>query len=421
MESKVKRAVFMLALMGGLTTGLSATDGYLSQGYGIKQAGQGGAGVAMPTDSLAAATNPAGMVIIGNRFDFGLTLFDPNRTGTIVGNQLPPGYPNVNGTYDANGQTRFLIPELGYNHMARPWLALGISLFGNGGMNTSYTTPIPLLGNTKPGVDLEQMFIAPTVSMKVNRRNAIGVSFNLAYQLFQATGLQNFATPNSSSDPANVTNRGYDSALGGGVRVGWLGDVNSKLTLGATYQSRTWMGSFNKYRGLFAEHGSFDIPANFAAGVAVRPVSRTTVALDVERILYGSVKSIADSGSNQALLGSSNGPGFGWHDVTAPKVGVDYALRRNLTLRAGYNHSGVPFSPSETFFNLLAPGIVQSHVTGGATIALGRGREVNIAYMHAFANTLNGTNSIPPTAGGGNANLRMCEDSIGVSFGWTRE
>ena len=421
MEIKIKRAVFVLALAGGLTTGLWATDGYLSQGYGVKQMGQGGAGVALPVDSLAAATNPAGMVMVGNRFDFGLSWFAPDRTGTITGNQLPPGYPNVNGTYDANGQKNFLLPELGYNHMAKSWLAFGISLYGNGGMNTSYLTAIPLLGTTKAGVDLEQMFIAPTVSMKVGRRNTIGISFNLGYQLFQATGLQNFATPNSSSYPADVTNRGYDSSLGAGVRVGWLGEVNSMLSVGATYQSRTWMSPFNEYRGLFAEQGAFDIPANFAVGVAVRPVSKTTVAVDLERISYGSVKSIGDSGSNQALLGSNDGPGFGWHDVTVPKVGVDYALKRGLTLRAGYNHSGVPFSPSETFFNLLAPGIVQSHVTGGATLALSKGRELNFAYMHAFANTVNGVNSIPPMAGGGNANLRMYEDSVGVSFGWTRE
>jgi len=421
MHKNIKLAAFALALSVTLTNLVWATDGYFSSGYGVKQMGQGGAGVALPADSLAAATNPAGMVIVGNRFDFGMSPFLPNRDGTIVGNQLPPGYPNVNGTYDANGRKYFFMPELGYNRLLRPWLSFGVSLYGNGGMDTSYVTPIPLLGTSKAGVDLEQMFIAPTLSMKVSRRNSIGVSFNLAYQRFKATGLQNFATAMSSSDPANVTDRGADSALGGGVRVGWLGQVNSRFSVGATYQSRTWMSKFNKYSGLFAEQGAFDIPANFAAGIAVKPLSKATVAFDVERIQYGAVKAIANSGSNQALLGSSNGPGFGWHDITAPKVGLSYALNRTLTLRAGYNHSGVPFSSSQTFFNLLAPGIVQDHVTGGVTLGLGHGRELNFAYMHAFANTVNGLNSIPPSAGGGNANLRMYEDSVGISFGWSRE
>ncbi|HXJ96705.1 MAG TPA: outer membrane protein transport protein [Terriglobia bacterium] len=421
MRINLKLAAFAFMLSVTLTNLLWATDGYFSNGYGVKQMGQGGAGVALPADSLAAATNPAGMVIVGNRFDFGVSPFIPDRSGTIIGNQLPPGYPDVNDTYDANGKQWFFMPELGYNRMIKPWLSLGVSMYGNGGMNTSYVTPIPLLGTTNAGVDLEQMFIAPTVSLKVSHRNSIGISFNVAYQRFEALGLQNFANANYSVDPGNVTNRGYDSSFGGGFRVGWLGEVNSKLSLGATYQSRTWMGNLDKYRGLFAEYGAFDIPANFAGGIAVKPLPRTTLLLDVERILYGSVKSIANPGASPGLLGSANGPGFGWHDVTAPKIGVNYALSRSLTLRGGYNHSDVPFGPSETFFNLLAPGIVQSHITGGASVALGKGRELNFAYMHAFANAVNGVNSIPPAAGGGNANLRMFEDSFGISFGWSRE
>jgi len=41
-----------------LAASLPATDGYFSTGYGLKQQGQGGAGVAPPQDSLATATNP---------------------------------------------------------------------------------------------------------------------------------------------------------------------------------------------------------------------------------------------------------------------------------------------------------------------------------------------------------------------------
>jgi long-chain fatty acid transport protein len=44
-----------------LATPVLATDGYFSTGFGNIQQGQGGAGIALPQDSLAAATNPAGM------------------------------------------------------------------------------------------------------------------------------------------------------------------------------------------------------------------------------------------------------------------------------------------------------------------------------------------------------------------------
>lgn len=421
MRTNVKNLVLSVVLAAAIATPCLATDGYFSNGYGVKEVGMGGAGVALPSDSLAAATNPAGMVMVGNRLDFGLSLFHPVRTGIIVGNQLPPGYPDVNGTYDANGKSRFYIPELGYNHMIGTRMSVGLSAYGNGGMNTSYTTPIPLLGTTNAGVDLQQLFISPTFAVNVTPRNAFGVSLNIAYELFKAEGLQNFATSTASANPQDVTNRGYDSSAGVGFRVGWIGKVNRIITLGATYQSRTWMGKLNRYNGLFAQQGEFDIPANFAGGIAVTASRKTTVAVDVERILYSQVKSISDSGSNQALLGSENGPGFGWHDITVPKVGVEFRMNSKLTLRCGYNHSSLPFSSQETFFNLLAPGIVQSHGTVGATWGVGGGREISVAYFHAFGNTLHGVSSIPPNAGGGNANLQMHEDSVGIGFGWGGE
>jgi long-chain fatty acid transport protein len=37
--------------------------------------------------------------------------------------------------------------------------------------------------------------------------------------------------------------------------------------------------------------------------------------------------------------------------------------------------------------------------------------------MHAFENTVNGSNSIPAEFGGGNANIKMSQDSLGVAFG----
>jgi len=153
--------------------------------------------------------------------------------------------------------------------------------------------------------------------------------------------------------------------------------------------------------------------------VAVKAHPKATLAFDVERILYGQVKSIANLDSNQAQLGTDNGPGFGWHDITAIKTGVSFKATSVLTLRGGYNHSGLPFDATQTFFNLLAPAVVQKHLTAGATWGLRNGKEINIAYQHAFEKTLDGVNSLPiPSA---NANLHMFQDSVGVSFGWGRQ
>jgi len=395
-----------------------ATDGYFLTGYGAKQQGRGGTGVALPGDSLAGATNPAGLIFVGDRIDFGLTLFRPIRSSTITGNQLPPGYPDVNGTYDASRVKDFFLPELGYSHQLRPNVAVGVALYGNGGLNTSYTKPIPLLGSTRGGVDLEQLFISPTLAYKAGAHNSFGVAANIAYQRFSAEGLQNFANANESSDPSHVTNSGYSNSFGGGVRVGWIGELSHWLNVGATYQSRTYASRFSRYSGLFAEGGKFDIPANFAGGVAVKIHPKATVQFDTERILYGQVKSVANSDANLAPLGAGNGPGFGWRDITVIKTGLDYKLNSALTLRGGYNHAGLPFDGTQTFFNLLAPAVTQDHLHAGATWTLKSGKEINLAYIHAFESQVNGVNSVPPSAGGGNANLSMYQNSVQVSFGW---
>ena len=396
-----------------------ATDGYFLTGYGTKQQGQGGAGVAKPGDSLAGATNPAGLLLVGNRFDIGLTLFRPNRNATISGNTLPPVYPDVNGAYDGNRVKNFVLPELGYSLQYRPNLALGVAIYGNGGLNTSYTTPILLLGTTRGGVNIEQVFISPTLAYKVGAHNSFGIAANIDIHLFADEGLQNFDST-ASIDPAHVSNNGNSYGTGGGVRVGWLGELNRVVSVGATYQSRTWVSKFNRYSGLFAEHGGFDVPANFAGGAAVKLGAKATLLYDEERILYGSVKSIANPLASASPLGTDSGPGFGWHDINVVKTGIDYDVNPSLTLRGGYNHGGAPFDSSQAFFNLLAPAVTKDHLHAGATIGLKDGKEISFAYIHAFNNTVNGLNAIPSAYGGGNVNLSMYQNSFQVAFGWNR-
>jgi long-chain fatty acid transport protein len=163
-----------------------------------------------------------------------------------------------------------------------------------------------LLGSTRGGVDLERLFIAPTVAYKLNSHNSFGVAVNVAYQRFTAEGLQNFT--GLSSSPAQVTNTGHSNSYGAGVRLGWLGELNDVVNVGYTYQTKTYASKFDRYKGLFAEQGGFDIPANFGAGVAVKVRPKTTVLFDAKRILYGQVKSIANLDSNQALLAAAMAP-----------------------------------------------------------------------------------------------------------------
>lgn len=39
-------------------------------------------------------------------------------------------------------------------------------------------------------------------------------------------------------------------------------------------------------------------------------------------------------------------------------------------------------------------------------------------YTHAFKKTVSGSGSVPPNLGGGEADIHLSEDVLGVAYGW---
>ncbi len=404
-----------------------ATNGYFPHGYGMKALGMGGVSMALSQDSLGGATNPASMVWAGSRIDVGANVFMPKRDAERSG-ALPPGSP-LNGKVDSD-KTSFLIPEFGYNRMMGSDMSLGMSVYGNGGMNTTYPQgnfncgagPANMLcGSGELGVDLMQLIIAPTLAYKLNPQHAVGASLLLGYQRFKASGLQAFAgTPNFSSDPANVTNNGYDSSTGVGLRLGYQGHLSDTLSIGAAYAPKMKMGKFDKYRGLFAEAGGFDIPSHYSIGVAFMPTPAVTVALDFGRINYSGVKSVHNPSLTQAQLGAVNGPGFGWQDIDVFKLGAAWRMSDTLTLRVGYNKGDNPITAADVTFNILAPGVMKDHYTAGFTLALDKDSEITGALMVAPRQSVAGSslfNGLFGPGAGGNETIGMKQSSVGLAWG----
>lgn len=409
-----------MAVVAALPAPALATDGYFAHGYGMKAKGMGGAATAVVFGTMAGAVNPAQMVLFGSGADLGADLFGPRRGAERTSNLF-----GLNGSVDSDSLW-FAMPEAGFNRMIGERTSLGITLYGNGGMNTNYATgqiaanrcgmgaPASnlLCGPGRLGINLEQMIVAPTIAFRLGARQALGVSPLLAYQRFRAEGLHAFTA--MSSAPANVTNLGNDSSFGLGVRVGWMAELGDRVSVGAAFSPKVKMSAFDKYKGLFAEQGGFDLPANFNTGIAIRPTASALVAVDYQRISYSGVKSVGNPSTARAPLGSDDGPGFGWKDVNVIKVGAELAVGRDLTVRGGYNHSDNPVQSADVTFNILAPGVVQDHLTAGFTLNAGRGLDLNVAYMHAFDNSVSGTAMLMP--GGGLEKVRMHENSLGFSI-----
>jgi long-chain fatty acid transport protein len=264
-------------------------------------------------------------------------------------------------------------------------------------------------------VDFAQVIAAPTLSFKINERHSLGIAPLLAYQRFEAYGLQAFDTAATTVAPGHVTNRGYDSSFGYGVRVGWMGKLTDYFTVGAAYATKLYMGRLDDYKGLFAEHGNLDGPENYSAGFAMKLLPNLTLALDYQRINYGGVKAIGDSSTKSTLLGSSDGPGFNWQDTDVGKIGLQYQYNDALILRAGYSHASDVVKNTDITFNILAPGVFNTHYTLGASYVFRDRSELSFSYMHAPEGKLSGPSTLFP----GTETLKHYQDSAGLT--WTKK
>ncbi|MDX1501344.1 MAG: outer membrane protein transport protein [Thermoanaerobaculia bacterium] len=401
-----------------------ATNGYLVHGIGTRAKALAGAGVAFPQDALAGGTNPAGMALVGKRYDVGVALFSPSREYTVTGGPslLPSTFGLTPGTVESDSKA-FFVPNFGANWQVTPRQALGLLVYGQGGMNTDY--PAATFYGTRPtGVDLSQLFVVPTWAVgAADGRHAFGIGLIAAYQTFEIQGVQAFG--GFSADPARLTNNGADTSTGFGARLGYLGRWNA-LSFGLAYQSEISMEEFDEYAGLFAGRGGFDIPANYTVGVAWRFGGGAVFLLDYQEIFYSEIESVGNplfpalgrafQGDAGGMLGADAGPGFGWRDMEVIKAGVQWGAAP-WVWRLGFSTGDQPIPETEMMFNILAPGIMEEHFTGGFTRELSGGKAISLALMVAPSSSISGPNPME-MPGMQTIELEMSQWELELGFSW---
>jgi long-chain fatty acid transport protein len=96
------------------------------------------------------------------------------------------------------------------------------------------------------------------------------------------------------------------------------------------------------------------------------------------------------------VLGSSNGPGFGWKDTDAIKLGVEWRATPIWTFRAGYEHNTNPVPSTDVTFNILAPGVVTDHFTGGFAYKVTPSSTIEFAGAYAPSQSVSGLERLGP-------------------------
>jgi long-chain fatty acid transport protein len=395
----------------------SATNGLYSIGYGARQTGIAGSGVAFPQDPLIAAINPAGVVFASHHSEINLQYFAPMREYTIdgpgpMGPMDPPPFPGA--TVESDSES-FFIPSAGFSWSLSPDASVGFAIYGNGGMNTDYAshnTPMGIgtFGGDHTGVNYAQLFANLSYSRKfADGKASWGISAIANYSYIKMEGLGGFAM--FSEDPSHLSDKNYDHAFGAGLRVGVLGEVMPGLRLGASYQTKI-KNTFDEYKGHFANNGEFDIPAVAQIGLAA-DVGPGVLTLDVQHIYYSDSDAIGNT-SRTLLTGGMLGDevGFGWEDMTIVKAGYTWESGSDWTWRLGASYGDQPIPDDEVTFNIIAPGTIEQHYTAGFSKKLDSGKEVNVAFMYAPEKCVSGNALFVPSR-----SVEICMDQYSIDVG----
>lgn len=401
---------------------------------GVKTTGMAATSVAYPIDAFAGVYNPAGITLLCDRLDTGISWVQTYQRGrvrdlpTYSGTQylLPPPVgtgglqpSSLNQGYNGAKTADIYVPEFAAR---KGWclnlcgrnveVATGVVVHNRNDLKTTYGRAFDLFGISPMGLEFIHQTAGLIFAARFCDMHSIGVSVNYNIQRLKVDGLEKFANPYFSIHPEDCTNRGYNYSNGVGVIIGYLFEWNC-LKAGAAYHPRTKMGKFNKYRGFVAAEGMFDVPERFTAGISYRVFPCLTAAFDYEHIRWTGIPQLrnntfpnlsnvgpfgpADPNFDTYALGAPRGPGFGFKNQSFYRFGVDYKMNNCFTVRAGFRHANTPVKREFTAVNLLTLDLMENVATFGGTWRLNRCHEISFFYALGMTKKLRGKNSIPRT------------------------
>ena len=347
-----------------------AMNGAQLGGYGIKNAGMGGASIALPLDASAAVNNPAGMAFVPQSFAINVLVFNGQSTANTP---AIPGTPIPAQTFNDN--TTVSAPEGGANWVINPTMTAGISLSAAGAGVDFGKTLIPGMPAANVQASQKVAEIIPSISWKVQPNLALGMSVNFATQQLSSQGLVDTTTFQE------IPGYGTQTANGIGARLGVHWQASPELSLGATYKFKTNMGQLGDYAKTILKYsdGKIDLPSEYGLGLAWKASPTITVAADYLRIEYGGIKVNQDP------------DGQGWKDQQVLRLGASWDLNPSWTLRGGVSTNTRQIESDRAAQNITSPAVSNLAITAGATFKLDKTSDLSFSLEGNPSTTLDGT------------------------------
>ena len=350
-------------------------QGAALHGIGPINSAMGGAGTALPNESLGALTfNPALIAgVKGNQISFSTEFFKDNiqiRTtvGSLTGNAQ--GTPHL-----------AIVPAFGWM-MRDPGkkMALGFGLIGVAGFGADYPQDSASILFAQPPAGFGRIWtslavtkVPLAVAFQVTPKLAIGASLNtyvgqfavapLPYKFFETS-------PNGDRWYPEAARPSQKFAVAG--QFGFHYQATSTLSVGASFTTPQNFAPY-EYNSTYADPGArnygqartltydLDGPMVVSFGVGLKPGTKTEIAVDG---MFTKYKGVHGFGGPGGVVDGVVDP-FGWRNVWTFKTGVQRAVSDKIIVRAGYNYSQMPLRSEVVLSATGAPATFQHHFTGG--------------------------------------------------------
>lgn len=438
---KVAVSVFLSILLCTLilAPAAHATNGMNMEGYGPIATGMGGASMAYDNGTAAMMNNPATLSLMESkaRLDVAFGFLAPDITSSA------PGAPDAKSSADL-----FMMPAFGYARKSGEF-TYGAGVFAQGGMGTEYAADSFLANPAGPGAPTGDLvrselgvgrLIIP-VSYDVNKDFAVAASLDYVWaslDLKMALPGSDFAglvtncsgpacpgLPGLAASPwvrldfsGGGDMNGAAKGTGFAGKIGATYKVNSDITVGATYHTKTALSDLETESSgalLSAPTPSlvpavigagkikvvdFQWPATYAVGVAWKASKELMVVADIKVIGWKSVMKDFKMTYEGPVMGApGNSISFAmpqnWKDQTVFELGAAYLFTPEFTGRIGANIANNPI-PDE-YLNFLFPATEKNHFTLGVGYAIDKASSVDFSFAYAPEVKVNAGNGITTT------------------------
>ena len=374
------KKVVLLAVFA-LITAVTYAGGYRVSLQGNKALAMGHTGVAVVNSAESVFFNPAGLVYLENKLRI-----SAGASGVFSS----VAYQNETfGTYAETDNPISTPLYLYASYQATDWLAFGLGIYTPYGSTVEYEDDWAgshLVNN----IDLQAIFIQPSVSLKVNDKFSVGggpiyvtgsVNFNrnLSRSLTDLEGNRSEVT----IDASGVTNWGWTA--------GFMFNPTDNLRIGANYRSEIILDAEdgdadfqnvpNSPLTPFVDtqfDASLPLPAELTVGLSYEFCEKWTFAFDYNRAFWDVYESLSIDFANATVPDSENLRNY--KNASTYRFGLQYDVTNMFTLRAGYYFDETPVR--DGYFAPETPRNDSNGYTAGLTVNVGDHFQIDASFLY---------------------------------------